>query len=48
MPPDGERCFTFARTVQRIGVAQSSDDAELAVGMGCGIKYAPRPICPRA
>jgi predicted transcriptional regulator/transcriptional regulator with XRE-family HTH domain len=45
--PDGERYFTFARTVQRIGVTQSSDDAELAVGMGCGIKYAPRLIYTR-
>jgi predicted transcriptional regulator/transcriptional regulator with XRE-family HTH domain len=40
--PDGARYFTFARTVQRIGALHSSDDAELAIGMGCEMKYAPR------
>ena len=45
--PDGERYFTFARTVLRVGAMQSSDDAELAVGMGCGMKYAARLIYTR-
>ena len=42
--PDGTRYFTFARTVQRIGAMQSGDDAELAIGMGCEMKYAPRLV----
>jgi len=40
--PDGARYFTFARTVQRVGAMHSSDEAELAVGMGCEMKYAAR------
>ncbi len=40
--PDSTRYFTFARTVQRIGATQSGDDAELAIGMGCEMKYASR------
>jgi predicted transcriptional regulator len=40
--PDGARYFTFARTVRRIGSKQHDNAAELAVGMGCEIKYAPR------
>jgi predicted transcriptional regulator/DNA-binding XRE family transcriptional regulator len=40
--PDGARYFTFARTVQRIGAVHTGDDAELAVGMGCAMKYAAR------
>lgn len=45
--PDGARYFTFARTVRRIGAVPSSDAAELAVGMGCEMKYAPRLIYAR-
>jgi predicted transcriptional regulator/transcriptional regulator with XRE-family HTH domain len=40
--PDGARYFTFARTVRRIGSKQHDNAAELAVGMGCEIKYASR------
>ena len=45
--PDGARYFTFARTVQRVGVVHASEEAELAVGMGCEMKYAPRLVYAR-
>jgi predicted transcriptional regulator/transcriptional regulator with XRE-family HTH domain len=38
--PDGARYFTFARTVHRIAASGALDDADLAIGMGCELKYA--------
>jgi predicted transcriptional regulator len=38
--PDGARYFTFARTVRRIAAAGEADEADLAIGMGCELKYA--------
>jgi XRE family transcriptional regulator, fatty acid utilization regulator len=40
--PDGQRYFTLARTVSRIAAPYAGDDSELAVGMGCELKYAER------
>ena len=45
--PDGARYFTIARTVPRVATAYASDDAELAVGMGCELKYAKRLVYSR-
>jgi predicted transcriptional regulator/transcriptional regulator with XRE-family HTH domain len=44
---DGARYFTLARTVERPLRAHGSDAADLAVGMGCEIKYAPRLVYAR-
>lgn len=42
---DQSRYFTLARTVDRIvGAYGGSDDAELAVGLGCELKYAHRLV----
>jgi predicted transcriptional regulator/transcriptional regulator with XRE-family HTH domain len=38
--PDGERWFTFSRTVARMAGPLTGDDADLAIGMGCELKYA--------
>ena len=40
--PDGQRYFTIARTVARIATPYAGEDSELAVGMGCELKYAER------
>jgi hypothetical protein len=40
--PGGERYFTFARTVPRAAASLAEDDSELAVGLGCELKYAAR------
>ena len=40
--PDGLRYFTIARTVARIATPYAGEDSELAVGMGCELKYAER------
>ena len=40
--PDGQRYFTFARTVARVAAPYAGEDSELAVGMGCELKYAER------
>ena len=40
--PGGERYFTFARTVPRVAASLAEDDSELAVGLGCELKYAAR------
>lgn len=40
--PDGERYFTLARTVSRIAAPFNGEDADLAVGLGCELKYAER------
>jgi predicted transcriptional regulator/DNA-binding XRE family transcriptional regulator len=39
---DGARYFTFARTVRRVAPPPGEEDSELAVGVGCELKYAPR------
>ena len=47
--PDGARYFTLARTVRRTASAYAQEDTELAIGLGCELKYAatahlrPRP-----
>ncbi|HEY0437871.1 MAG TPA: short-chain fatty acyl-CoA regulator family protein [Phenylobacterium sp.] len=40
--PDGQRYFTIARTVARIATPYAGEDSELAIGMGCELKYAER------
>ncbi|MBV9996656.1 MAG: DUF2083 domain-containing protein [Caulobacteraceae bacterium] len=45
--PDGARFFTLARTVTRVSGPYSEEDAELALGLGCELKYAPRLIYAR-
>ncbi|MFC3068184.1 helix-turn-helix domain-containing protein [Phenylobacterium soli] len=42
--PDGERYFTIARTVSRVSTPYAGEDAELAIGMGCELKYAERLV----
>jgi predicted transcriptional regulator/DNA-binding XRE family transcriptional regulator len=44
---DGARYFTLARTVERPIAPYGEDDADLVIGMGCEIKYAPRLIYTR-
>ncbi|RAK57575.1 helix-turn-helix domain-containing protein [Phenylobacterium deserti] len=45
--PDGARYFTFSRTVARIAAPYVSEDSDLAIGMGCELKYAERLIYAR-
>jgi predicted transcriptional regulator/transcriptional regulator with XRE-family HTH domain len=45
--PDGARYFTFSRTVHRIAAPYVSEDSDLAIGMGCELKYAERLIYSR-
>jgi predicted transcriptional regulator/DNA-binding XRE family transcriptional regulator len=46
--PDGQRYFTIARTVTRLATAAyAGDDAELAIGLGCELKYAERLVYSR-
>jgi len=40
--PDAARYFTLARTVARIATPYAGEDSELAVGLGCELKYAER------
>ncbi len=44
---DGSRYFTLARTVWRIASPHAEEDSELAIGLGCELKYAPRLIYAR-
>ncbi len=44
---DGARYFTLARTVRRIAAPHTKEDSELAIGLGCELKYAPRLIYAR-
>jgi predicted transcriptional regulator len=45
---DGERYFTLSRTVRRPAVGYSgADEAELAIGLGCELKYAERLVYAR-
>jgi len=46
--PDGQRYFTIARTVARVATAYAGgEDADLAIGMGCELKYAERLVYSR-
>src|SRR4051812_16996156 len=40
--PDGQRYFTISRTIERPIRPDLSDDALLAIGLGCDAKHAPR------
>ena len=40
--PEGERFFTISRTIERPIRPDLRDDALLAIGLGCDVKYAPR------
>lgn len=45
--PDGARYFTMSRTVWRIASPYAEEDTELAVGLGCELKYASRLVYAR-
>jgi len=45
--PDGARYFTLARTVWRIASPHAEEESELAIGLGCELKFAPRLIYAR-
>ncbi|MGI8839172.1 MAG: helix-turn-helix domain-containing protein [Caulobacteraceae bacterium] len=45
--PDGARYFTLARTVRRIASPHAEEDSDLAIGLGCELKYASRLIYAR-
>lgn len=40
--PDGQRFFTISRTIERPIRPDLRDDALLAIGLGCDVRYAPR------
>jgi predicted transcriptional regulator/transcriptional regulator with XRE-family HTH domain len=42
--PDGELYFTVARTVGRAAAPYAGEDSDLAVGLGCELKYAARLV----
>jgi XRE family transcriptional regulator, fatty acid utilization regulator len=45
--PDGVRYFTLARTVWRIASPHADEDSELAIGLGCELKFAGRLVYAR-
>lgn len=45
--PDSQRYFTLSRTVSRIATSYAGDDSELAIGMGCELKFAERLVYSR-
>ena len=45
--PDGTRYFTLARTAPRVTGPFAEEDAGLAIGLGCELKYAPRLVYSR-
>ncbi|MBV9509692.1 MAG: DUF2083 domain-containing protein, partial [Caulobacteraceae bacterium] len=45
--PDGDRFFTLSRTVRRSALAHGADEGEMAVGLGCELKYAARLVYSR-
>jgi XRE family transcriptional regulator, fatty acid utilization regulator len=45
--PDGSRYFTLARTAPRVAAPYADEDAGLAIGLGCELKYAPRLVYSR-
>ncbi len=42
--PDGQRFFTLSRTVRRASGLWAGQEDELAIGLGCELKYAPKLI----
>jgi predicted transcriptional regulator len=44
---DGQRYFTVSRTVNRSAAAHSGEDTDLAIGMGCELKYAEKLVYAR-
>ncbi len=40
--PDGQRYFTLSRTVRRAAAPYAEEDSDLAIGLGCELKYAGR------
>ena len=45
--PDAVRYFTLGRTVRRTATLDGSDGSDLAIGLGCELKYAPRLVYSR-
>lgn len=45
--PNGERYFTLSRTVRRMQGPYAGEDADLAIGLGCELKYASKLIYSR-
>lgn len=45
--PDGQRWFTLARTVDRQGHDAFTEGHDLAIGLGCELKHAPRLVHAR-
>ena len=45
--PDAQRYFTLSRTVGRIATPYAGEDSELAVGLGCDLKFADRLVYSR-
>jgi predicted transcriptional regulator len=45
--PDGARYFTLSRTVRRASAPYAMEDSDLAIGLGCELKYANRLIYSR-
>jgi predicted transcriptional regulator/DNA-binding XRE family transcriptional regulator len=45
--PDGARYFTVSRTVRRAAAPYAAEDTDLAVGLGCELKYAARLVYSR-
>ncbi|HTK33856.1 MAG TPA: short-chain fatty acyl-CoA regulator family protein [Caulobacteraceae bacterium] len=45
--PDGQRYFTLARTVERPATPYADEDTDLAIGLGCELKYAPKLVYAR-
>jgi len=45
--PDGQRYFTLSRTVSRIATPYAGEDSELAIGLGCELKFAERLVYSR-
>ena len=45
--PDGERYFTFSRTVRRVAGLQAGMEDELVVGLGCPLRFAANLVYAR-
>jgi predicted transcriptional regulator len=45
--PDGQRYFTLARTVRRAAAPYAGEDSDLAIGLGCELKYAQKLVYAR-
>lgn len=45
--PDGALYFTVSRTVRRLVSGYTGDDQELAIGLGCELRHAPRLLYSR-